>query len=442
MWLTQIALHLWCLGFGFLTLDRILVYEWGAYSVKASYFFFVGAFLLLALGQWQQGLIKSFIARLWAFIFSYWGFVLGLAILGALSSIFAILQAKAILYALWLVFNVLVIGFAGIILLNLERGPNRLRAVGIFFRYLAISVILLGIVVHIDYFAHFYGYKSGFIGYNQGDNSWYVNSRPHAFSFEPSYLALYFSFAALLLFHQSVLAKMPELPRWLAVSALVLAVNVLLFTFARSVLLSVALVFMVLLFSLGRELFRVSVKPLYLFTTIVAVGSLFLILTPKPQLNAVYDVMVYRLLQGKDWSLDSRVDGFVTAWEIAKRHNFIGVGMGSSYNYWFHEMNGAAMSAALKEGEVGRHKIQNIWLELFAELGVLGIAFLGAFSFGFIRSAHQAAKSSGNSLAYIGFASGFVLLLFTIHWFPNVSRSDIWAWLSVWSAFQAKAFHT
>lgn len=440
----QIALHAWCLGFACITFDRFLNVEVGtgltSVTLKISFLLFLVAFLLTCGSMVGENGIRAAFSRYFGiFRARPWIFTLPLLLYSTAIASFAPLPTKAFLYSGWLGFDLVAIVATGLILFGNDPEASG-RSTVVWFRYLAASVLVLGTVVHIDYFAHFLGYKSGLIGYNQGNNSWYINSRPHAFSYEPSYLALYFACAIPYLVFDSQISKRPALPRFLAIAAFVVAMNVMLFTFARSVIIFLFLLLTFLLFYLYRagKLPRVGLGKLGL-SVAVALG-IMIALTPRQQLRAVYEIMVYRAFTGFDASLSTRFDSYPTTWEIVRDTKMRGIGAGSSYYYWYYNLDGKSESPPIEQaspdqpGETGRQKIQSLWLEVLAENGLLGfLAYLG-FALTFIAAAYRAMRVSRSGIAYIAFASVTTFFLFMAHWLPNVSRSDVWVWFTIWGA--------
>ena len=216
----------WCLGFCFVTFDRALVWEIGSYTLKLSFPLFLTAFLFASTAEISQGGLRSLWKRTREILLRPpWLFALLLIAYAFLSTTFAPLRGKAIAYSLWLCFDLIAVVFTAYLAFETDsdRIDTRVRNLALWARYMTAAVIVIALIVHIDYFAHFYGYKSGLIGYNQGNNEWYVNSRPHAFSFEPSYLALFFAFSIIYLAFEAAVAARPLLPRWIATIALVLS---------------------------------------------------------------------------------------------------------------------------------------------------------------------------------------------------------------------------
>jgi O-antigen ligase len=212
--------------------------------------------------------------------------------------------------------------------------------------------------------------------------------------------------------------------------------NVILLTFARSVLITLALTIFLLVLILIRRGKLMGAKFVHLFIALSFSVVLIVALTPKSQLIAVYDRMIYRAFIGADQSVDSRLDGFRVAWNMAKIKNFVGVGIGGSYAYWYREMGGAPTVALVKLPQTvyQRHKIQSLWLEVLAELGAIGIFIFASLGFALCYQALQATRIDPGMDSYVAFVMLVVFFLFTSHWFPNLCRPDIWSWIGIWGA--------
>ena len=435
----NLARHLWCLGFSFVTFDQALVWKFQSFNFKLCYgFFFLSFLLTLTAVIKESGLRQSFAKYASILLRSPWLFASLLLANALLLLPISYVAKKSVAYSTWLSFDLLAILATAILLFSREHNPkedsSRLR--GLWMKYLWGSLVGLALVVHIDYFAFFYGYRSGLIGFNQGADSWYGYSRPHAFAYEASYLALYFGFGFIYLLFESIVSAKPIIPRWLSLPALVLSMNVILLTFARSILITMTLsIFLLVLFLIHRGKLHVT-KINHLVVAFLLSIATIVSLTPKNQLIAAYDRMIYRAFVGKDGSIDSRLDGFRVAWDAAKSSKFVGVGIGSSYAYWYFELEGAPSikGLVLPQTIYQRHKIQSLWMEILAELGALGVLLFASLAGAVCVHSWRATRRDPGMDSYVAFAMLSVFFLFTAHWFPNLCRPDIWAWIGVWGA--------
>ena len=423
--LQKFAVHFWCIGFFCITFDRLLTLEGLGYSIKVSYLFFLYSMIFTVWGKLQTSSSKDVLKEFYRIIMnSPWRYFVLLLLYGLLLVPFSLIPSKGILYISWGFFDVIFLAAHATILFCGKDKEDRRDLLDC---YIVGSVLALGLIVTVDYAAYFFGYKGGLIGYNQGSYEYYA-SRPHAFSYEPSYLALYFYFSFMYLFLKTfVRAGFTWSSRYLEVLGIGMCIVVFMMTFSRSVMVTA---FCGGLLALGF-LFRRKLLTKRVIMGLCGGGALLslsmAVFTPKKQIDRTYEYMVLTLFVQDDSSLASRLGGFKEGFYLAQDTHFLGTGVGSSYAASTKKIS----DQKLPRSDYGQQNIQSLWLEALAELGIIGLLIYGTFAFMLVRALYQAAQLTNSSIAWSGYLSLIVFFVFTAHWFPNLYRPDVWVWFAV-----------
>lgn len=415
--MAKAALYLWCLGLGLVTFDLALAFEWSGFTIKGYYFVFLLSALLSAPreisenGFWNSA--KRVLSPPWVFVFALFLYELALAP-------FSLMPVKSYAYSVWLLFDLTVVGISGSLALTAVPREMALTALR---RTLIAAGLLLSFVVIADYVAYFYGHTEGWIGFNQDrDLKWGI-SRPHAFAYEPSYLALYFSVVLPLLLSQ-LFAGLRA--RWERAAVALASISVILALFilsSRTGWVAAGLgVAAVLFFTKAK---RGPVLAALGLGAVVILGAWAF--SPERQKSLVADNLVTSVIKGQDGSGNSRVRAMIDAVRIGTETKFLGTGVGASYAY--------VMKSRGQEGpyETGAEYIMSIWGQLIAESGLVGVAcflLLGLALWTGLRRSDLSAPLRTSLLVTLA-----VFFVFSSHWVGNVARTDIWVWMAIWHAF-------
>lgn len=333
---------------------------------------------------------------------------------------------KSALYSGWLCFNLFTIWYSCQIQKDSFFHEKLLQVVWW-------ALIFLSIVVSIDQIAFQFGYNGGLIGNNQDTILNWGVSRPHAFSSEPSYLAVFMGLAILLIYPY----RLPH-GRPLILGLLALSFYALLATTSRTGWVSMGLGFALIF---GLEFFSTKTFPwrrvgLAALCAGLAFG-VFYFGTPSNQRKVLDSALVTAVYKGTDGSGNSRIRAHKIAFQIAQETNWLGAGMGASYKYWASRGHDVDMVGAdtysFHPGSYGKEVIMSIWGQILAEGGLpaLGIYFMAMFFL--LRSLWQSWWKSRRSENLNALASAATFVFFIAFFLGNVARGDIWVWFAVWS---------
>lgn len=415
------ALYLWCAGLAIITFDRLFFFQLGGFTVKSYYFLFIASALLFLYSARREKILAQLFRELrsppWIFIFLL--FVYELARAG-----FSPLPVKSYAYSIWLLFDIAVVGIPGSLLLR--RAPDRFRTIGF---ALSCAAIFLVTVLIIDTVAFSYGYIGGLIGNNQELSLKWGMSRAHAFSYEPSYLSLYFSLSLLFLTAEALRAPF-AIPQWLLLLALaLLAIGIFLLGSRTGWLLTgVGLAFL-----LFTQRARLRNRKVFWAVASLPLGLLLIVfLLPLKHRQLMYNNLVGTIIAGTDGSANTRVESMRDAIRICFENKGLGIGVGASL-----------IDLLQKHPEklptqftftMGGEYIMSIWGQIVAESGFPGLLFFTLFclSFWWVLFRQAKADRSPRSAAY--FISSVLLFGIAAHLVGNVARTDIWVWAAVWMA--------
>lgn len=414
------ALYLWCLGLALVTFDLLFTFEEGGFTVKSYYFLFLGAAGIFWLDSIRQG---TFWGRLAAAGKSPWVFAFLLFLFELGRSPFSFLPKKSFAYSLWLLFDLLVVALPGYYLLR-EAGAEARR--GLFRALLSANFFLVAVLV-IDLIAFQYGYIGGLVGYNQEPSLMWGMSRAHAYSYEPSYLAVYFAFS-LLLFCGEIFSPARVVSRLpLSLACLALALGIFLLG-SRTGWLTTALGLGLLFLALAKRIGRREIMALG--GGVLALAVAILIFLPAQQTAQMKKNLVNTLMQGKDGSSNTRLQAMGEAVNMLTASKGLGVGVGASFHEYISR-NPQLVTPALNTSQ-GSEFIMSIWGQLTAESGVAGIGLF--FAFGLALCWKIALNLGSDPARQACLISAALFFLLTAHLIGNVARTDVWVWFTIWAA--------
>ncbi|MGE3260409.1 MAG: O-antigen ligase family protein [Bacteriovoracia bacterium] len=420
------ALYLWCAGLAIVTFDLILTFEFGGFTIKSYYFLFLAAASLFALEEIRGGRVwdraRELFRRPWVFAFLLFAYELGM-------SPFSYVPKKSFAYSVWLLFDLVVVALPGYFLLSREIFTSR-RVVT--FALMAAAYFLVGILI-VDLIAFQYGFLGGFIGYNQEPSLGWGMSRAHAFSFEPSYLSMYFNFSMLFLVGE-VISPKPNIPRIpLFGSVILLLVGIFLLA-SRTGWLLVGTGLAVLLFHSRHLLRRKDLKKAAL--GIAAFVVLFLLLLPSKHYSLMGKHLISTILSGTDGSGNTRLKAMNEAAQISLETKGLGVGVGASFFYYLAK-NPALITPHLHV-TMGGESIMSTWGQIVAESGLPGTLLYFAFGLSIILALVRAARSSGDATVTASAVSAVLFFGLAAHLVGNLARTDVWVWFALWMSLTVK----
>ncbi len=424
----QLAFIFFSAGFFTCTWDLLATLEVYKFTLKAHQGFFLLAFLC-ALVENLPLKRKDVLARLGS------GFsisILGLAGYYILTSPWSAYPLKTILYTGWLVFNLFTIwGTAQLLAAKVDR-----------FSFLKLALFTMAfhtVIVLFDQVAYQFGHVGGFIGFNQDLYLDWGVSRPHAFASEPSYLGTFLCLGVLTTLPWILFQK-----RWSLSLLWIACVFALVFTNSRTAWFG--LLAGIFLFGLLYRRFvgRISRK-IYLALVILPVvfaGVFFAITTPGHRL-VLKERLVVSMVNGQDGPSNARIRALATAWDMAKRTNGKGTGLGASFKYWMDHYLRTDIEFTLpqwtldqryfKKNTFGDEVIMSIWGQTLAEGGIPGILLFFSAAFFFLRSQWRRFRESNDLLVLGSLVASLVFFFFVTLWLGNIARGDIWVWYALWS---------
>lgn len=415
------AFWLFALGFFTCTWDTLLTLELNGFTFKLYQGFFLLSFLCVLLEHRKKGM-ASFLAPLAApfaaCMLLFFIFQLGL-------TPWSVFPLKSFLYSCWLLFDI------GAIWLTAQH-LGRTVPTEYFLRLAWATMVSLSLVVIVDQAAYQFGYTAGFVGLNQDASLRWGMSRPHAFSFEPSYLATFLSLGllttALPMFHLS----RRKLVFWLCLFAILFS------TFATTsrtgwvnLAMGIAAILTLPLLA-GRKLqWRLFAAILGLLGT---VSLLFVVTTPAKQREVMVQSLLRTVVTGNDGSGNARLRAHVIAYEMAKSTHWVGAGFGASYRYFIlHGGQDHYHTDPLAPRHTGNEVIMSTWGQILAEGGILSILLFGLAGAFLARSLFRRLKKEDNPFALSALAGTLVFFGFASFWLGNLCRGDVWVWYALWS---------
>ncbi|NUM89693.1 MAG: O-antigen ligase family protein, partial [Bdellovibrionales bacterium] len=393
---TRVSLWLWLAGFFLITCDRILKLDVAGFSLKASYALFFASLCALALGAWRNRSLATEIRALARHLGRQpWKFPLLMVVWAYGGSAFSLVPVKSFAYSTWLLFDLLVV--VGTPLWLSQRDGWDWRC---FYRILAAAVLFHGGVVLVDQAAYQLGHTGGLIGFNQdADLQWGI-SRPAAFSFEPSYVAMFLCLGSTFLLHE-VFLRREFLHPWVARAAAVVGVAAMITTTARSGWLAFALqlvllgVAVTLHFPERRRQFLAAILGSLL------VAAAFAVALPRQQRMIVHKNLVRPLYDTREGgSGAARVRSMGYGWKMAMDTKFLGTGMGASHAYW-KKMTAPDQFSGLSPSEYGQETVMSAWAQILAELGAPGALLYLAFGVSLIGGILRSLLRTGSGLSAV-----------------------------------------
>jgi tetratricopeptide (TPR) repeat protein len=126
-------------------------------------------------------------------------------------------------------------------------------------------------------------------------------------------------------------------------------------------------------------------------------------------------------LEAEEGGLTTRLRGYITAWEMGKRHALVGVGVGGypslygQYRRYFAsnpQYTRLAQAAGAEDyDEIHSPLAHNEYLQIFVELGVIGLLLFGIFCFLVVRRLWRGWRATGD---WRGFSALLSLVAFGI----------------------------
>lgn len=417
------ALALFCLGVLTCTWDLVLKVDIAGFTLKAHQGFFFFAFLLAALPK-----IPRLPTELRALPLKRVGLpFLGLAIYYGASSIRSEFPLKSALYSGWLVFSLCAIWLTTLLLRDsLSK------------KFAAITVLCAAAfqaaVITIDQIAYQYGYRDGLIGFNQDTILQWGVSRPHGFAMEPSYAAIFLTFALILGF--GLFSTLAKKFRPLLAAGLLLGLFALVASTSRTGWISTLLGVLALLAIGAIRAKKIPWKGLgALAAAGIAIGAVYYATISPSQRAVLNESLVSSVYKGTDGSGNARLKAHLQAWQMAKETNGLGTGLGASYKYWTARYHAEEVDKpkSFDENSYGREVVMSLWGQLLAEGGIPALLFYFAGAFFLVQALWRAWGTGGDPLTQAALASALVFFLFTAFFLGNVARGDVWVWFAIWS---------
>jgi O-antigen ligase len=414
------ALYLWCAGFAVVTFDLLFTFELAGFTIKSYYFLFLAAAALFFLELFRKKELKNFYRELFS---PPWIFALLLFIYEIGMAPFSIVPKKSFAYSIWLLFDILVVAIPGAMIIVQQKAHARIT---ITWALVAAAFFLVGVLL-IDLIAFQYGYTAGYLGYNQEPTLGWGMSRAHAFSYEPSYLSMFFTFSLLFLFSQ-VLAAAKTISKFALYAAIFLLSIGIFLLGSRTGWIMTAIGLALLLVRLRNFLWRRDIG--YAVVIIGASLICFFLLLPSKHVSLMSKNLVSTLISHTDGSSNTRLAAMAEAVRDGIDTRGLGVGAGASFFYFLHK-HPEEITPNLHISLRGEN-IMSTWGQLVAESGVPGILCYLAFALSIVVITYRAAKL--NPGANGSFFSALLFFLLAAHLVGNVSRTDVWVWFALWMA--------
>lgn len=423
----SVSFCLFALGFLTCTWDTVLTVEVAGFTLKLYQLMFLLAGLATFFEQRRDGLA----AYLRPLFTPFATCMLLLALLSMGLSPWSAFPLKSFLYSCWLGFDLI---FVWLTIQHLAHRYTHLRIFQITWGVL----LFLSLVILVDQVAYRFGYIGGLIGQNQDIRLKWGLSRPHAFSFEPSYVASFLSLGlittAIQMFHS---AKR----KWLFWISLLLIVFANVATTSRTGWFSLALGFAILgaLPVLAGRKFQP--RPLAAFCGMVGVVLvLYYATTPAKELQVMNKSLVSSIARGEDGSGNARLRAHIQAFEMAKETNWKGAGLAASYKYFMdHGGSDYTLPGDFSREHYGSELIMSTWGQLLAEGGLLSVVLFAMAGFFLVRQTFYKWKRQSNGFTLGSCAAAIVFFCFSAFWLGNICRGDVWVWYGLWSALAFEA---
>jgi hypothetical protein len=401
-----LPLLLYSAGIFTVTWDMLGRYEISGFHFKIHQGMFLLAFLTALPGTDFAGLWQKLRSS------PLLGFPLGILALDVfylLATPWSHFPLKTVLYGCWLGYNLITIWGTAILLYGRGQG-EKLHLVA------WAAAAFNGSVILIDYIAYNFGFNGGLVGFNQDAVLHWGVSRPHAFSNEPSFAALYLGIALALTTFPFVEAR-----NWkrLALSFIVLFVGTLLLSFFYAL-------------AWRRLPWR------YLGISFVS-GLLAAVLvystTPQQQRDVLNQKLVSSVTEVTDNSGKARLRAFIYAWQMANETHWLGTGFGASYKYWIArpETLGDKHEFSTWEHDYGAQVVMSTWGELLAEGGLMAPLLYGIAVFSLVWALWKNWILSRSPLSLGALSSALLFFGYLALWVGNVARGDVWIWYAIWS---------
>lgn len=212
---------------------------------------------------------------------------------------------------------------------------------------------------------------------------------------------------------------------WLMVASLIvsgLSLLALLVGLRRGAILGT--VFVLLAIGIGlltKQIQLVSRKRLLVVAAILGISLVFVGVRYREAV--VFRIQGATQLQSVEGGLTTRLRGWITAWEMGKRHALVGVGNGGYSNLYgeyrrYFVSNPQYAQVAQAAGpedydEIRSPLVHNEYLQLFVELGIVGVLLFAVFWLQVIWRLWQAGKAENTNSHWI-FGALFSLFAFGI----------------------------
>jgi len=408
------------LGFFTSTWDLLLTIDLGGFTLKTHQVFFFSSFLIVFFYKLRsdRDLLKP-LRQPFAICF------LLLAFFYAATSPRSFFPLKSALYSCWIVFNLITIWLTASWLSPLVEKKFFAWAVWL-------TVASHAAIITVDQIAFQFGYQGGFLGFNQDILLNWGVSRPHAFSFEPSYIAAFFA-AGLPIVYASFESITGKVRLWNSLS-LILIIFALIAATSRTgwVAAAAGLSIFLALNAYRKFPFRMAAR---LVGMLVAAIALFFLTTSSQQRTNLDKNLVSTVRTGTDGPSNARLRAHGYALEIAKETHWIGAGLGASYKYWIYTRKTpeTALEPEFSQASFGNEVVMSTWGQLLAEGGITALLLYAGAGFSLLAALWRRWRTTGNIFAQASLASALVFFFFTAFLLGNIARGDVWVWFAIWS---------
>jgi hypothetical protein len=417
LWLSQ---ALFFLGFFTCTWDRLAYLDLFGFTLKIQQALFGISFACTIAARRDEGW-RALVAPMrenFALCF------IGLVAFYGLSTFWSSFHLKTFLYTGWLFFNLATIWWNAQLLVPSLTVDRIVRVVWA-------AICFHSAIILIDNFAFQYGYRNGFIGFNQDEYLRWGVSRPHAFANEPSFIASFLSLGIIYSF--AVFFQRKKVWQWL-LPALLCFLGLATTTSRTGLICTVGGLGLVFLFDFHKR-GLIPWRPVRIILGVaVAAASVLYISTPQKQKEAINNTLVASVARGQDGSKDARMAALSKAYSLFTDTGGLGVGLGASYNHWVLIHPDDPNRAAADDGEAGHELIMSIWGQVLAEGGIIGFALFAAAIFFLVRDTKRGWWERGTPILTATLVSEIIFCVFIGFLVGNIARGDIWVWFAIWSA--------
>ena len=437
---SKAALTFWLVGLGIITFDKVLTFKLSAFTIKSYYFLFLISAGITFFQLFREGRLLDALKKILQPPFI---FILILFFYECIFAPFSLIPKKSFGYSVWLLFDLLVVMLSGALCLG-NLAEEKRKDIVLF--VLGLSGFVLSCIVILDHMAYFfnYHYRGGWIGYNQSLALTWNASRPHAFSYEPSYLAMNLAIILPLLFSLTLQTNAKKFG--LAILSCISISIALYIMYSRSGWISCFLSFGLLGLLQARRILTPR-NLTVLFGLIFAVVVAFL-LSPKEQKDRMNEKTITTILEGKAESGFARLQAMKYGLVIGRDTHYLGTGVGASYFYYMKHYGDFRKEYETysppfpfnkikffipPEMSQGAELIMSLWVQLFAESGIPGVILFFLFGFFLVKGLWAIECPDPFQAALL--ATCFIFFLFTAHWIGNIARTDIWGFMTIWYVF-------